>query len=129
MVSLQHLYGYLLNKQIDLGFTSSSRDSLHSLKASILQWLKVYQKKCNNQRWKKKLEDLPKLLTPDDYQKFETSCIVRKAVKLFNNLTVRSQKLKAREVTLMQNYLMLYLCMDNGSRTGAIASMNLENVD
>ena len=74
-------------------------------------------------------EDLSKLLTPDDYKRFETSCIVRKAVKVFNNLTVRSQKLKAREVKLMGNYLILYLCKDNGFRTGTIASMNLEDVD
>ena len=129
LVSLGHLYGYLLNEQVDLGFTSSSPDSLHRLKASMLQWLKVYQKKCDNRRWEKKLEDLPKLLTPDDYRKFDTSYIVRKAVKLFNNLAVRSKKLKAREVTLMRDYLISYLCMDNGSRTGAIASMRLEDVD
>ena len=95
----------------------------------MLQWLKVYQKKCDNRRWENKLEDLPKLLTPGDYRKFDTSYIVRKAVKLFNNLTVRSQKLKAREVTLMRDYLISYLCMDNGSRTGAIVSMRLEDVD
>ena len=74
----------------------------------MLQLLKVYQKKCDNWRWEKKLEDLPKLLTPDDYRKFDTSYIVRKSVKLFNNLAVRSQKLKAREVTLMWDYLISY---------------------
>ena len=54
---------------------------------------------------------------------------MRKAVKLFSNLAVMSQKLQAREVTLMQDYLTSYLCMDNGSRTGAITSMRLEDVD
>ena len=33
LISLWHLYGYWLNKQIDLDFTSSSPDSLYSLKA------------------------------------------------------------------------------------------------
>ena len=56
LVSLGHLYGYLLNEQVDLGFTSSNPDSLHRLKASMLQWLNAKQKKCDNQRWEKKLE-------------------------------------------------------------------------
>ena len=74
------------------------------------------------------MEDLPRLLKGQDYKDFDNSKLVRDATKLFGRLSESHFILKPSEYTLIRDYLLSYLCINNASRTGAIAYMKRSEV-
>ena len=129
LISLRHFYTFLISEKVKVNVENSDHNSLVRLKEKLAFWMKSYSKKCEERHWEKEMEDLKKLLTADDYKKFDNCVRVRKAVKLFERLSTSDFRVKHHEFTLLRDYLCSYLCIDNASRTGVIAFLKLSDVD
>ena len=98
------------------------------MKGRVKQWATIWTKKCRKRFWQKEMEDLPRLLKEQDYKDFDNSKLLRDATKLFGCLSESHFILKPSEYTLIRDYLLSYLCINNASRTGAIAYMKRSEV-
>ena len=128
LVSLKHLFTFMINEEIYLGNRGVDHGALLRLTNVMRGWMKVYQKKCDMCFWENQQEDLHKLTTPEEMKQFDVSEPARKAVKLFERLQGSHFRLRYNEYVLLSDYLISYLCLNNGSRTGAIAWMRKDNV-
>ena len=92
------------------------------MKGRVKQWGTIWTKKCRKRFWKKEMEDLLRLLKEQDYKDFDNSKLLRDATKQFGHLSESHFILKPSEYTLIRDYLLSYLCINNASRAGAIAA-------
>ena len=128
LVSLKHLFSYMLNESIYLSTGKTSRSNLQQLKTAMGGWMKVYGRKCEIRFWKKQQEDLLKLIKPHEVRAFDQSKPIIKAEKMFGRLQTCTFQLSMSEYVLVRDYLLSYLCLNNAQRTGAIEWMLLTDV-
>ena len=73
------------------------------------------------------MEDIGKLKNPEDIKHFDTSEVARNAVKIIGEFQDNPDApLTTSQYTLVRDYLMTMICIDNGSRSGPISNMTLE---
>ena len=100
---------------------------LSCLRAQIKVWNKSHHKLIKDRFWEKRIDDLANLKTPEQVKVFDGSDVARTAVKLLGDFqdlpsgTIPSQC----EYTVVRDYLLTLLCINNGSRSGALANMTL----
>ena len=124
--SLQYFYSYL-NTEKPFG-SKGNQGELVECVNRVKHWLKSNRKLIARRKWEKRIEDGQKLATSEDFVKFDNSEPVRNAIKLLASFIGASRLVKKYEYTLIRDYLLTSLCMDNASRTGAIANMRVEEV-
>ena len=73
------------------------------------------------------MEDLTKLRLPQQIQEFELSELARKAVSTLGPFQEGPEDVVASqgEYTLVRDYLLTLICINNGSRSGALANMSI----
>ena len=86
-------------------------------------WISVYRKLAKGHKWKKDMEQLEQLLTSADFLKLDNSEYQKKCKFISNGHS--KTKLKMLEFTRARDYLLMQMCIDNASRTGALANMTL----
>ena len=76
----------------------------------------------------KRVEDIETLRTPEQIKQFDKSGIERKAVKILGEFQMANENeiLSKAEYTIVRDYLMTQICINNGSRAGPIANMTLD---
>ena len=125
LASLNHFYIFLKCEnppQID-----ATEEMLSRLSAQVKLWNKSFQRLVKDRFWEKRLEDINNLKTPEQVKGFDVSSVARSAVKVigdYQDLTsvaVPSQV----EYTLVRDYLLTLLCINNGSQAGVLANMTL----
>lgn len=100
---------------------------LSCLRAQIKVWNKSHHKLIKDRFWEKRLDDLANLKTPEQVKAFDASDVARAAVKALGDFqdlpsgTIPSQC----NYTVVRDYLLTLLCINNGSRSGALANMTL----
>ena len=103
----------------------SYREKCHALCVITSNWISVFRQKVKKGRWKKDLEQLPQLFKTSDIQRLDNSELVsycQKTIKHFRSHDVQPSQ---RQLTNVRDYLVMYLCLDNASRTGALANMTM----
>ena len=94
--------------------------------AIIMQnWISIFRDKAKKQQWQKEMIQINQLITPEDLSQFDRSDTVLKAKRKMKNASsgVETKRPTLMEFALVRNYLIVCLCLDNASRTGAIANM------
>ena len=91
------------------------------------QWRKSCHKLVKDRFWQKRIDDMVNLKTPQQIKEFDVSSVARTAVKTLGDFqdlpsgTMPSQP----EYTVVRDYLLTLICINNGSRSGALANMTL----
>ncbi len=125
--SLIHWYNFVINEN-SCSFQFDAEMGRTCI-GKVKHWTKSMRKQLTRRKWEKRAEDAEKLATPEDFATFDNSEIVRSAIKIVGNFMSSSgMHLRKREYTTVRDYLISILCTDNGSRTGAIANMTIEEV-
>lgn len=100
---------------------------LSSLSTQMTQWSKSYHKLVKDRFWEKRIDDMASLKTPEQVKQFDSSDLARTAVKTLGDHqelpcgTIPSQT----EYTVVRDFLLTLLCINNGSRSGALGNMTL----
>ena len=106
---------------------NTSASQLVNLSEQVKLWARSSRKLSKDRFWEKRIEDISKLKKPGDIKKFDTSKVARNAVKILGEVTDNPDTLiTTSEYTIVRDYLMTMICIDNGSRSGPIANMTLD---
>ena len=103
-----------------------SQPDLISLSNQVKLWARSYRKLSQDRFWEKRVEDLANKKTPEDIRKFDSSEVARTAVKTIGEFNEQDQLLTQVEYTNVRDYLLTVICINNGSRSGSLANMTLE---
>ena len=125
--TLNQFYIYVQSECSDILPTLDvTQAELVSLSNQVKLWARSYRKSIQDRFWEKRVEDLSNRKTPEQIRKFETSETTRNAVKLLGEFSEKEQVLTQAEYTNVRDYLLTELCINNGSRSGALANMTLQ---
>lgn len=121
--SLNNFYVYLRAecqhkfKELDV-----SEAQLVSLSEQVKMWAKSSRKMSQDRFWEKRVEDIDSLKTPEQIKQFDKSDVARKAVKILGEFQMEPEilMLSKAEYTIVRDYLMTQICINNGSRSGSI---------
>ena len=121
LYSLLHFYKFVLcDKPREF---SEQIEKCSEMIVIIQNWISTYRKKCGKEHWTRELEELQKIITSEQIMKLDESVAVAAAKKILSKMWQTEPTLK--EFTLARDYIMMYICIDNASRTGAIANMTI----
>lgn len=96
-----------------------------SLNVTCTDWIALYRKKQKKGRWKKDLEQLTQLFNASDMKQLDESEIVAFCKETLKSVRFKEIAPSLRQFSNVRDYILLYLCFDNASRTGALANMTL----
>ena len=98
----------------------------NSMIAAMESWLGRYRKQVQHTRWKKDLLQLTQLFKVSEIKASDNSDYVRYCQSTIYKIR-RSRKAPVfKEFTAVLGYMLMYLCFDNTSRTGALANMSCQ---
>jgi site-specific recombinase XerD len=100
---------------------------LSALMVPMMQWSKSYHRLVKARFLEKRMDDLEKLHTPEQIQKFNSSTVARAAVKTLGEYEEKPDETmpSQTEYTSVRDYLLTSICISNGSRSGALANMTI----
>ena len=125
--SLSQFYGFLKCENIDVNATP---DDLSSLSEQVKLWGRSYRKKSADRFWEKQIEYMASLRTPEQIKRFETSEVAREAVGLLGEYQSEERDpANQAEYTSVRDYILTVVCINNGSRSGALANMTLKEIE
>lgn len=124
ITSLRHFFYFVINfDPNDVGVDLKRK--CNSLVITCTNWICVYRKKQKKSRWENDLRQLPQLFTAEDMKKLDASEVVKSSkATLKRAIIMRAPRMQ--EFTNARDYILMYLCLDNASRTGAIANMTIK---
>ena len=124
--SLKQFYIFFKCEEVDVGVKA---EALTSLQDQVTQWAKSYRKQGNQRFWEKRMEDMNSLRTPEQVSEFEVSDVARDAIKLLGVYQEATRELlQQNEYTLIRDYLLTVICINNGCRAGPLASVTLDEL-
>ena len=124
LMSLRHFYSFCLSEAIGIEI---SKEKLLSLKEKLARWSTSFRKGCDKRHWEKMEEDLHSLISPEEIAEFERSEASRAAICLLGQLSgAHSIQITQTQYTLIRDFLMVEISVDNANRAGVIANMLLE---
>ena len=122
-MSLRHFYSFCLTE--DLGINIPTAKIL-SLKEKMARWSSSLRKGCSKRHWEKMEEDLHSLISPEHIGEFERSKAARDAICLIGQLSgAHSVVLSQSQYTLIRDFLLVEISIDNANRAGALANMKV----
>ena len=125
LMSLRHFYSYIIAespKEIQADCHLASK-----LKEKMIRWSTSYKRTTLKRKWEKMEEDRENLISPEKIQAFETSRAARDAVKLLGQLTEACEmEITMSHYTLIRDYLMVQVSVDNANRAGVLSNMTVE---
>ena len=125
LMSLQHYCSFLLeDKPSDVGY---DRDEVTDLRGKLKKWSASYKRETTRRRWERQEEDVSTLITPDKVKEFEQSQATRDAVILLGKLSgAHSMEITQAMYTLVRDYLIAQIMIDNANRAGVVAFMTVK---
>ena len=125
-MSLRHFYSYCLSEssRCDISITA---ENILALKEKVTRWSSSLRKGCSRQHWEKMEEDLHCLISPEQITEFERSKAARDAICLLGQLSdVETTDVTQNQYTLIRDFLLVQISIDNANKAGALANMNLK---
>ena len=95
------------------------------VREQVQEWMCSYKKPLAERRWEKSMEDLKKLITPDQIQAFDKSEQARKAVSVLGTHMAKSEMPSQSDYCLVRDNLITRLCIENACRAGPLSNMTL----
>lgn len=125
--ALHRFYAFLKCEMIQFPRITNVSEILGSMIEQMKMWSKTYNKQVKERFWEKRMEDISCLRTPEQIQQFDTSELAREAVKILGKFQESSESKMPcqKEYTVVRDYLLTILCINNGSRSGGLANMTL----
>ena len=125
--SLNQFYRFLKCENVAV---NASSGQLSSLSEQVTLWGRSYRKKNASQHWEKQMEVISSLRTPDQIRDFKTSEVAREAVRLLGEYQEKGDAEPSQpKYTCIRDYLLTVICINNGSRSGALANMTLQEFE
>ena len=92
----------------------------------MTRWSSSFRRKSAKRHWEKQEEDLNVLISPDQIKEFERSESARNAVCLLGKLSgAHSIEITQAQYTLLRDFLIVEISIDNRNRAGALANMKM----
>ena len=125
LMSLQHYCSFLLeDKPSGVDY---DRDEVTDLRGKLKKWSASYKRETTRRRWERQEEDVSTLITPDKVREFEQSQATRDAVILLGKLSgAHSMEITQAMYTLVRDYLIAQIMIDNANRAGVVAFMTVK---
>ncbi|KAJ7386730.1 hypothetical protein OS493_006742 [Desmophyllum pertusum] len=125
LMSLQHYCSFLLeDKPSGVDY---DKDDVTALRVKLKKWSASYKRSGTRRRWEKQEEDLSCLITPEKVNEFDQSQAVRDAIIIIGRLCgAHSIEITQAMYTLVRDYLIAQIMIDNANRAGVVAYMTVE---
>lgn len=125
LMSLRHFYCFCMGR--DIGVEIASEKLVH-LKEKVTRWNSSLSKECSKRHWEKMEKDFHALITPEEIKEFEKSSAARAAICLLGKLSgAHVIEINQSRYTLLRDFLLVEISIDNANRAGALANMRLED--
>ena len=102
--------------------------NLSAMQTKIQHWLKSLRRPLNERKWEKKEEDARKLAKPEDFINFDEATCVQEAVRVLDRFSASTSTISMSEYTLVRNFLISTVLVDNASRSGAVANVSVKDI-
>ena len=123
LMSLRHFYSFTLAGVVGV---SVSKEKVISLKDKVARWSSSYRVESQKRHWEKMTQDFQALLTPQQIKEFERSKATRDAISLLGQLAgAHNIVLTKTQYTLIRDFLLVEISIDNANRAGALANIML----
>lgn len=97
------------------------------MREKVARWSSALCKGCSKRHWEKMEEDLHSLISPEQIGEFERSKAARDAICLLGQLSgAHSINITQSQYTLIRDFLLVEILIDNANRAGALSSMKME---
>ena len=128
LMSLQHYCSFLLADQPS--GVIFEKENVLSLREKLKRWSSSYKRENTRRRWEKMEEDRSVLITPDKIREFEKSQAARDAIILLGQLCgAHAIQITQEKYTLLRDYLMAQIMIDNANRAGVVACMSVKEFE
>ena len=126
--SLNQFYAFLKCENVDVG---SSVEQIENLSQQVKLWTSSFRKKSSDRFWEKRMDDMSSMRTPEQVRAFDTSEVAREAIRLLGEYQDKcdDEEPIQHEYTIVRDYLLTSLCINNGSRSGTLANMTLKEFE
>ncbi|XP_066925272.1 uncharacterized protein [Clytia hemisphaerica] len=88
-------------------------------------WISHYRKKQKERQWVNELKQLEEMITAADLKAFDASSQVLESKAILKS-AIRRENVSMKAFVSARDYLLTSMCLDNASRTGALANMTLQ---
>ena len=123
LMSLRHFYSFCLTENLGMDI---SKEKILSLKEKVARWSTSLRKVCSKRHWEKMEEDFHALISPEQIEEFERSKAARDTICLLGQLSgENSMQISQSRYTLIRDFLLVEISIDNANRAGALANMKL----
>ena len=105
----------------------ASEEQLSRLSSQVKLWNKSFQRLIKNRFWEKRMDDLNSLRKPEQIKQFDLSTVAGEAVKVLGQFQDKPSVDAPSNAgyTLVRDYLLTLLCINNGCRAGVLSNMTL----
>ncbi|XP_048578760.1 uncharacterized protein LOC5499247 [Nematostella vectensis] len=125
--SLSRFLRFLVVEKLeDLKLTE---EHVTKVRVQVQEWSASFKKPFKERRWEKHQEDLEKLITPEDVQKFSKSAPVRAAISTLGRYMEKEGSPGQTDFCTVRDHLITRLCIENACRAGPLANMTLRDLD
>ena len=123
LMSLRHFYAFSLTCEFCDGI---SKEQIVALKEKVSRWSSSFRHSSAKRQWEKMEEDLHSLISPEQINEFERSEVSREAICLLGQLSgAHCITLTQAQYTLVRDFLIVEISVDNAIRSGALANMTM----
>ena len=91
----------------------------------VQEWMCSYRKPLAERRWEKSMDDLKKLITPDQIQAFDKCEQARKAISVLGTYMTKNEIPSQSDYCLVRDNLIARLCIENACRAGPLSNMTI----
>ena len=119
--SLKQFYEFILCDKPD----GVDTEDCHAMMARVSNWSSSYKDRVKKRKFEKQVEDIGKLLAPEELQEFDSSEVVHESQLAIKKALHTTVPPVAKTYILTRDYIISTLILSNASRPGAIRNMKL----
>ncbi|KAK3733046.1 hypothetical protein QZH41_000592 [Actinostola sp. cb2023] len=103
------------------------KEDANKIREQVQEWMCSMKGPVATRKWEKLMEDLEKLIKPEDIQKFDKCDHARSAVSTLGKCMEKDAPKTATQADYVhvRDYIITRLCLENACRAGPIANMTL----
>ena len=125
LTSLQHYCSFLLGDRPS-GVVFNTEEVIR-LRDQFKRWSASYKRDNSRRRWERHEEEVNSLITPEKINEFNKSKASRDAVIILGELCGDAAvELNQAKYTLVRNYLIVQIMIDNANRAGVVSNMTMQ---
>ena len=119
--SLKQFYEFILCEKPD----GVDTEDYHAMMARVSNWSSSYKNRVKKRKFEKQVEDIGKLLAPEELQEFDSSEVVHESQLAIRKALHTTVPPVAKTYILTRDYIISTLILSNASRPAAIRNMKL----